>query len=511
MTTQTLNPTGSSGAGVSLTGGATAHAVLSDASDASYVSFASIYGSVACDLTDHTMTAGAVSRHVVPRLRLSASTSVTGVTVEVRTTRNGASVLLGSQQIQLIGVGGGGAANYLGAPVPVKELTAAEVNALVVNVIAPGAAITPPLFYKLSADLVYALKPTTAIVTAPSTSQSQPTVAFSHTPGTDGAAQSAYQVVVATAAQYGAGGFDPATSAVSQRTGTVLSAETSLKLATVTNGTTYRVYVRTAQLINNELHWADWVNSQWTASFTVATVTAVAVTVHNTDGYNEIDVTRSGGTAWQSLEVQRTDDVGVTWVNVRGGVDVAAVDSKFCMAWTSSAVELRDYEAPNGVASAQYRARGMTAASGVDVRGPWVYSTPAAGWVSNDIWLKSVYDPALNVKVDLSGSEPSPVFGIDQAVLHPPQRAAAIVVSSVRQEAEATLGVETLTAAEANALKAVVAATSLLLQFPDAAPFLFGSEYIAAGALSADATADAVGRARYWSLPFWVSERPEDI
>lgn len=81
-----------------------------------------------------------------------------------------------------------------------------------------------------------------------------------------GAAQTGYQAKIFTAAQYGIGGFNPATSPVTYDTGAQSSTATSIAvpLNVLANNTTYRVYVQLTET-------GGVVNSTWAyASFSVA-------------------------------------------------------------------------------------------------------------------------------------------------------------------------------------------------------------------------------------------------
>lgn len=120
-------------------------------------------------------------------------------------------------------------------------------------------------FGALSVTVTYALPPSTT-VSAPSgtISSPTPTVSFVHTPGADGSVQSDYEYKLFTAAQYGVGGFNPDTSAYSH-TGVGTTA-TSFVTPSLTNNTTYRAYVRTAQTINGFVQWGQWAFTQFAIS-----------------------------------------------------------------------------------------------------------------------------------------------------------------------------------------------------------------------------------------------------
>jgi hypothetical protein len=77
-----------------------------------------------------------------------------------------------------------------------------------------------------------------------------------------GDAQTAYEVKIFSAAQYGAAGFDPATSAPTYFSGTVPNGSTTAPVFVgLVNGGTYRAYVRVASGTIFAYSWSSWVSS----------------------------------------------------------------------------------------------------------------------------------------------------------------------------------------------------------------------------------------------------------
>ena len=79
MTVSTLRPNATTGNTGALTGGATAHAVLSDDSDASYITYNGQFSTVA--LPDLTLPAGAIISKVAVRARCSVAGAPISITV----------------------------------------------------------------------------------------------------------------------------------------------------------------------------------------------------------------------------------------------------------------------------------------------------------------------------------------------------------------------------------------------------------------------------------------------
>jgi hypothetical protein len=119
--------------------------------------------------------------------------------------------------------------------------------------------------YEVYVDVVTTAQPTVT-VTAPTgsiTNTSFPSVVWTYS-DTDGDPQSAYEVKIFDSTTYGASGFSPDTSTPSVQTGIVTSSNTGQTLeADLANSTTYRAYVRVAQLANGVNYFSDWAFSQF--------------------------------------------------------------------------------------------------------------------------------------------------------------------------------------------------------------------------------------------------------
>jgi len=118
---------------------------------------------------------------------------------------------------------------------------------------------------ELYIDVVTTARPTVT-VTAPSGTVSDttfPSVTWTYA-DTDGDPQSAYEIKVFDSATYGAGTFSPDTSTPTVETGVVASTNDGQTLeADLADGTTYRAYVRVAQLLSGSNYFSDWAYSEF--------------------------------------------------------------------------------------------------------------------------------------------------------------------------------------------------------------------------------------------------------
>lgn len=165
------------------------------------------------------------------------------------------------------------------------------------------------------------------VVTAPAdptTNSTTPTVIWTYS-DPEGNPQTAYQVRVFTAAQYGIGGFDPAVSPATYDSGEVATADLSKVIPALANAT-YRAYVRTKDSDGN---YSAWAFKQWVQNVVAPTAPYLAVAqVANT---SDILITYNRAAAgpvpdFVKIERGETDLYGtVVWTPVRGG-DYQAMD-----------------------------------------------------------------------------------------------------------------------------------------------------------------------------------------
>jgi hypothetical protein len=116
------------------------------------------------------------------------------------------------------------------------------------------------IVYEVYVDVVTTTQPTVT-VTAPSgtiTTTSFPSVVWTYADA-DGDPQSAYEVKIFDSSVYGGASFNANTSTPSVETGIVASSNQGQTLeADLANSTTYRAYVRVAQLANGANYFSEW-------------------------------------------------------------------------------------------------------------------------------------------------------------------------------------------------------------------------------------------------------------
>lgn len=479
MTTYTKRPSSTISAGSgSLTGGASVHAVTSDGSDASYIQFNDGDG-FALILAGYTLGAGEIVRSVQLFMRANPQGGiVAGVQAAIGTFLAPPDVVFdyGSYISGYLLSGW----TQLSGAVNARSFTQAELNALVAVVNLEASFGSGPIRVSdLWVDLVVA-SPPSVVVTAPTGVQGTPlpTVTWTYTQGSDGGPQSKYQVKVFSAAQYTAGGFNPSTSTATYDSGVLTGATASHTITTLlpTAGT-WRAYVRVAHTVAGQDAWSSWDQEDFTTTFTPALVYSVAPVATNASGLLTVTITRNGSFhAWDTVDLERSDDAGVTWAPVRGATNIAGTNT-WVTSFGADTVVVVDYEAPNGVA-ATYRARGKWNNSGVMITGPWQSGYPTA-WSSSDVWVKNPLQPSRNLKVAVQ-EFPRPSREVVQGVFSVIGRVRPVVVSDVRQSRTGSVVFQTEDLAAATAFEAMLDDVSVkLLQFP--AAHLWGAKYVTLG------------------------------
>jgi hypothetical protein len=120
--------------------------------------------------------------------------------------------------------------------------------------------------YELYVDVITTTQPTVT-VTNPSgtiTDTTFPSVTWTYA-DTDGDPQNAYEIKVFDSTTYGGASFSADTSTPTVTTGIVTSSNNGQTLeADLADGTTYRAYVRVAQLVNGSNYFSEWAYSQFT-------------------------------------------------------------------------------------------------------------------------------------------------------------------------------------------------------------------------------------------------------
>lgn len=353
-----------------------------------------------------------------------------------------------------------------------------------------------------------------ATVTYPTgtiTDDATPAVIWSSSFDADGGTPSHYEVKLFTAAQYGAGGFDPDTSAYTYYSGEVAGSPAPFgsgylglhdETPVLANGD-YRAYVRTAQTVNGELHWSDWDYEAFTMNVPVPADPTFTATEQGVVGRILLEVADPGGGAATTdyFEIQASYDGGATWRQIRtpsGDGLITGGD-----AW--------DWEAPNGTL-ATYRARALHDYAGAGYGySDWVEAS--ATWTSSDVWIKHPTAPGLNLRIawgdvlSFAGTTRTARTGIFQ----PLGATYPVAIGDTRSSEAGELVVLSDSADERDAIDVLLAqSVPLLLQFPplDDEP----DRWISIGDSSRTRVADkSFVSARREAFAFVTVDRPTDL
>lgn len=321
----------------------------------------------------------------------------------------------------------------------------------------------------------YVVTPVTD-VTAPSgtfTTNNRPAVTWANTLDGEGGSQSAYEVKIFSAAQYGAGGFNPDSSPATQASGIqVGGAQTWTPPVGLANAT-YRAYVRVAQTVNGELFWSAWDFLGFTINTPAPATPTLVLTPDSSNGRIIIDVDDNSGSATtDAFLIQRSLDGGTTWENLR------VLDNQDGIV-VGNDVTVWDYEAPNGQAIT-YRAYSLHNYSGAYTPS-LAADTETATWSSNDWWLKVPELPDLNMIVDVD-SFAAWTISVKQAVVQVLGRRKPVIVGDGRSSRAGTVAFKSWSPAARGALMALLDSDlTLLLQGPVAQMTEDDALYLRAG------------------------------
>ena len=453
MTVVTTRPNATvASSGMTATGAASRHAALNDDSDSSYVTSA-VTEYFTLGFAEPTIPAGGLVKAVALRQRCKRGNTASAFTPPVITfyvlPDNTDSTFMASTiswtTITTVTVGE-------------LQFATTPTNLVVTGVHTYDSAAA--LIYELFVDTTYVAKPVTApsAPTGTVTTTNVPTVEWANTLDADGGAQTHYQVRVFTSAQYGAGGFDAATSAATWDSGDTVSSSLSAQVTTPLADGTYRAYVRVGQTVGGVTHWSDYAYMGFVIDVDLPAVPDTPTLTVQT-GRIKVHVEGNTGTATTTdLEVQRSEDGGTTWEPLRLTTDTAGVI-------TGTSADVYDYEAPNGTLMS-YRVRALHEVStGNYVASAWS-ATATATWTDTAWWLKCPEQPALNMVV-VPASLPSYQRPVRQGVFQALGSAETAIVADKRGAPRGTLRLQIDTQAEQDDLDALLDANAtLLLQGP---------------------------------------------
>lgn len=321
MTVSTIRPNATDSNTGALTGGATAHAVLSDNSDSTYVEYDPAEEST-LQFGDFTLPSGALVKRIAVRLRSLAP--------QVKSVLLRATLSVGDDDHEFNGAVSWQSITETTIGYVDAQYTETEVDALTVQLLnSNSTAQYVDQVTELYVDVTYVEQPVVLVVTPSGslTSTNRPTVSWTRDLDSDGGSQTFYEVRVFDSTQYGAGGFDPSVDAATDESGITSGAVSSWSGIdeALTDGTTYRAYVRVAQSAGDAVVWSAWNYGEFTVNVpTPPKPTSVTVTTEASNGRIQLVPLEAsgGGTITQGFVFQRSTDGGLTWEDVRVGDDL---------------------------------------------------------------------------------------------------------------------------------------------------------------------------------------------
>ncbi|MGE3620742.1 MAG: WD40/YVTN/BNR-like repeat-containing protein [Acidimicrobiia bacterium] len=300
----------------------------------------------------------------------------------------------------------------------------------------------------------------------------------------ESAAQESVRVRTFTAAQYGAGGFDPATSPATFDTGVVYTNAASVPRAgDLANGVTYRDYVQVTQVGGQA---STWEYSEFTVDIDAPEPPTLTAQPQPSQGRVMLVAAGPPDPYDEAVYLFEYHDSGA-WVTLPGGVvDVSATETYAAF----------DHLLPPGV-HRTYRASIIAALSTASQ----VRSAPSSEQTVvldlDDWWLKHPTLPELNLVLEVDA--PGEIRHRQAvAVFDPIGSREAVVQADVAKGRTMTLRVFTTGPTARAALETLLEAQStLLLQSP------FGQQWWVR--VAGDVTETHVwgpGEPRWWSIPF---------
>ena len=395
VTTVVPNATASGSTLFTVTGAASINAALSDGSDSSYIMKTSTIIGTADAIVDFATTTISSSQRVKRvrvRARCSTPTSVGKINVYLGSRVSNQNYFYSGLAIR----GANTSATtftgpYFNSAPNGEEWTQSAINGLRVKVSEYKDSTDIGKIYELYVDVDIAAKPTVT-VSAPTgtiTSSAAPDVTWAYA-DTDNETQAYYQIKVFSAAEYGAGGFDPAVSTATWDSGEIASSDQTAVIGTLLRPATYRTYVRVAKSINGSPFWSDFAYSGFVISFTAPTIPTMVASWSDALGKASFTLTGAAPTGYvsQYYDIERSDDGGTIYAAVRDASGIIPNGS-----YVGTAV---DYEAPRTII-ANYRCRTV----GIDSSSnefPSAWGTVQQILITSDStwWFKAISDATLN-------------------------------------------------------------------------------------------------------------------
>jgi hypothetical protein len=444
-------------------GAASIQVALNDSSDSTFISKKAAVvgeGSIVLDFGTDTLTASEKVKRVRVRARIKTDAAGTGkLNVYLGAKINNQNYY--HSPLQLRGTYGSittlEGAYQVAAP-DGSAWTQTSINNLRAKVTEYQDSTNISNVYELYIDIDIATQPTVTVVNPNGsiTTTASPAVSWTFA-DTDGDTQSYYYIKVFTAAQYGAGGFDPETSAATYDSGEIAGSDTDNVIGDLLANGTYRVYMKVAKTINNQPFWSAWANSSFTVNNSLPPTPTLAAVFNNST--NDVDLTATGaaptGFVSQVFDIHRSDNAGVIYDSIRNGDQLVPNGSYIA--------SITDYEAPRGV-SAYYRVRSIaTDSNGVEFPSAW--SSVVQVLVTNDLtwWFKAITQPSINIggvrvlaQLDTNIDEPNTVF-------RPLGETRPVVIAGPLQGEDGIYQIKTVTEAEWDAFYPIIEHQGTLL------------------------------------------------
>ena len=397
-----------------LTGGASAHAVLGDLNDSTYVTYdGGEYSTVTFGAYSPAIPVDAIIKYVSVTPRVKG-----GAVLQTRMTQTDAGPpLVSFADARSVNVNSFSYLQFVGAQINDSTIDPDDISVSLEHRSGSGSLVVSTLY----AACVYVEKPTLTVdaPTGTITDSTNPKVTFTPTLDTDGGALFATSIRVFDEATYTAGGFDPETS--SWVAGVDLYGEdTEWRIPVTLEDGDYRAYVKVYQFpVNGETPTSDWDYEAFTMDVDRPGTPGFDVTPEDTAGRVLLTFSdTTGDTTTDGVHIQHTNQDG-EWEDIRTELGDGLVDIDEGTYY--------DYEAPNGTVTWRARAYHEFAADEISYS-DWVEDTDtvACGW-----WIKHPARPQLNVGVELR-SFPGHSRESRQSIVQPLGRTDAVAIGDTR-------------------------------------------------------------------------------
>lgn len=314
------------------TGGTSAHGVLSDNSDATYMQSAGLL-SMEQDYPLPTIPAGGLVVAIVARAR---TRKVNGDKVRVRFLLNPDNFKdrYGNVVDELLVITWAAVTTtnlFVGYIDSLPAASASEMNVDKESGDADARVFETYFDWHYNAKpVVNVLKPVTPITT-----DTTPAVSWEHTTlDTTGGVQTHFRAKVFTDAQYLDANFDPETSTAFEDSGVIIQDSLEWEPSTAQLDDTYRAYVKIAQTLypSGRVHWSDWDFIEYTVTINRPAVPTITAAAESGQGRNKLTLGVAAGPAsTDALQVERSLDSS-TWSPLRTKEDSGRVPLPYVMA-----------------------------------------------------------------------------------------------------------------------------------------------------------------------------------